>query len=289
MKQEQQSKRPLEGYGMGMDGANKRVKSGNETLEIGLLVRSNDMGQVIGKGGETIKSIRNKSGASISTSKFLPNVGERTAQVIGTIVQVRAAIRMIIDTLGKEPPSITFLAEHRNLGALIGKQGVNIKKLREETGANIFIPKECIGNSTQKEIQISGDYEAVMHAVESVICQLAEGTNPTSISYVPGSMGGFAIGRVMSSIPSIRERGLPVASVCRIETVMWVPKEVIGQIIGRGGANIKTVRMQSKAQINVDAGNDGDENPERKITINGSRQAIYMACGMIENLANARR
>jgi len=321
MKQEQQSKRPLEGYGMGMDGANKRVKSGNETLEVGLLVRSNDMGQVIGKGGETIKSIRNKSGASISTSKFLPNVGERTAQVIGTIVQVRAAIRMIIDTLGKEPPSITFLAEHRNLGALIGKQGVNIKKLREETGANIFIPKECIGNSTQKEIQISGDYEAVTQAVETVVCYLAEGRNTTRIPYVPGEVAGFPMGQMGQMMPSFPSTGgggrfnqlqgplggqsispstipqgmgfnaqsTPGASVCRIETTIYVPREVIGQIIGRGGSNIKAVRMQSTANIYVDAGEDGDESPERKITIKGSRTAIDLACGMIEDLANNRR
>merc|ERR1719245_1901117 len=82
-------------------------------------------------------------------------------------------------------------------------------------------------------------------------------------------------------------RGVP--SVCRIETTMWVPKEVIGQIIGRGGASIKAVRMQSTANIFVDAGEDGDESPERKITIKGSRESIAMACMMIENLVNQRR
>jgi len=321
--QEQQNKRPLEddGMGMGMDGANKRIRTGNETVEVGLLVQSNDMGQVIGVGGETIKSIRAESGASIYTSKFLKNVGERTAKVSGTVEQVCTAVRMIIDTVAKEIPSITFLAEYRNLGALIGKAGANIKQLREETGAKIFITKECIGNSTQKEVQISGDYEAVMQAVETVVCYLAEGRNTTRIPYVPGEVAGFPIGQMGQMIPSFQStvgggrfnqllgaiggqnissrpmpqamgydaQGTPRASVCRIETTMYVPKEVIGQIIGRGGSNIKAVRMQSTAHVYVDAGEDGDESPERKITIKGSRNAIDVACGMIEDLANNRR
>jgi len=316
--QEQQNKRPLEDDETGMDGANKRVRTGNETVEVGLLVQSNDMGQVIGKGGETIKSIRAESGATIYTSKFLPNVGERTARLTGTVEQVCTAIRMIIDTVAKELPAVTFLAEYRNLGALIGKQGVNIKQLREESGAKIFITKECIGNSTQKEVQISGNYEAVMQAVETVVCYLAEGKTATRIPYVPGEVKGFPTGQMMASFPSnlgggrlnqmlgvtggqsISPRRMPQAmgfdpqgtigaSVCRIETTMWVPKEVIGQIIGRGGSNIKAVRMQSTAHVYVDAGEDGDESPERKITIKGKRQAIEVACGMIEDLANNRR
>lgn len=318
VEQEQQNKRPLESEEIGMEGANKRVRTGNETVEVILLVASNDMGQVIGKGGETIKSIRAESGASIYTSKFLKNVGERTAKLTGTIEQVCTAIRMVIDSVSKELPSITLLGEYRNLGALIGKQGANIKQLREESGAKIFITKECIGNSTQKEIQISGDYEGVMRAVESVVTKLAEGETATRIPYVPGEVGGQGMGRVMASFPltgaggrfnqllggagsqgispgmitqgmGYDDIGVSGTSVCRIETIMWVPKEVIGQIIGRGGENIKTVRMQSTAHVNIDAGEDGDETPERKITIKGSRKAIAMACGMIEQLANARK
>jgi len=309
---DQQNKRQLEDENFG--SSNKRSRTGDETLEVSLLVQSNLMGQVIGKAGETIKSIRAESGASIYTSKYLQDVGVRTAKVSGTIEQVCTAIRMIIDIVAKDNPAVTLLAEYMNLGALIGKQGANIKQLREESGAKIFITKECIGNSTQKEIQISGDYESVTKAVETVVSHLAEARNPTRVPYVPGDVLG-AMGRMIMPPPfsaittggggrfnqllgvgganqgmgfqdQVLARG---PSVCRIETTMWVPKEVIGQIIGRGGANIKAVRMRSSAHIFVDAGEDGDESPERKITIKGSREAIDMACMMIENLVNQRR
>jgi len=281
--------------------SSKRMRSGEETVEVSLLIKSNAMGQVIGKGGETIKSIRAEAGASVYTSKFVKDVGVRTAKLSGTIEQVCTAIRMIIDIIAKDNPAVTLLAEQRNVGGLIGKQGANIKQLREESGARIFITKECIGNSSQKEIQISGDYESVTKAVETVVSHLANARNPTHIQYVPGDVLGATGGMLMppsfSQVSGANQgmgfqkpvltSGLP--SLCRIETTMWVPKEAIGQVIGRGGSNIKAVRMQSSANIFVDAGEDGDESPERKITLKGSREAIDMACMLIENLVNQRR
>jgi len=277
-----QNKRQLEDEKL---GSSKRTRSGEETVEVSLLVQTNAMGQVIGKGGETIKSIRAEAGATIHTSKFSNDVGVRTAKVSGTIEQVCTAIRMIIDVVAKDNPAITLLAEYGNLGGLIGKQGANIKQLREDSGARIYITKECIGNSSQKEIQISGNYESVTKAVEKVVSYLAEARNPTQIPYVPGDVLGAVGGMLMPR--QVVTSGLP--SVCRIETTMWVPKEVIGQVIGRGGSNIKAVRMQSSANIFVDAGEDGDESSERKITIKGSREAINMACMLIEKLVNQRR
>jgi len=282
---QQKNKRQLDGDDEGE--SSKRVRTGgSQEVEVSLLVASNEMGRVIGKGGETIEGIRAKSGATMHTSKLIQNVGVRTARVGGTIEQVCAAIKLVISTISEEHPSITLLAEHRSLGSLIGKQGVNIRELRESTGAKIYIPKDCIGNSTQKEIQISGEWEAVTQALEKVVCHLAESTNPTRIPYVPGNVGGYPQGSIVGAFSPGIIANSGANSVCRIETTMWVPTAVIGQIIGRGGANIKTVRLQSTANVNVDNGEDGDDSSERKITIKGSRQAIDTACRMIENLVN---
>jgi len=300
IKNDKQNKRQLDDEEFG--GSNKRSRTGEEQVEVSLLVNSNAMGQVIGKGGETINSIREDAGASVYTSKFVKDVGVRTAKVSGSVEQVCTAIRMIIDIIAKDNPAVTLLAEHMNLGGLIGKQGANIKQLREESGARIFITKECIGNSTQKEIQISGDYESVTKAVESVVSHLADARNPTRIPYVPGEMlganGGMtAFSAIATGIGGRFTQGMAFQkqvvtsgpSVCRIETTMWIPKETIGQVIGRGGANIKEVRMRSSAHVFVDAGEDDDESAERKITMKGSREAINMACMLIENLVNQRR
>merc|ERR1719233_2814262 len=71
----------------------------------------------------------------------------------------------------------------------------------------IFITKECIGNSTQKEIQISGDYESVTKAVETVVSHLADARNPTRIPYVPGDVLGAMGGMLMPPFSSLATGG----------------------------------------------------------------------------------
>merc|ERR1719516_861595 len=104
---------------------------------------------------------------------------------MGSAEQVASALPLIIGTVPKDHPTITLLAEYMNCGLLIGKQGVTIKQIRDETAAEIQVSKECIGNSSQKQISISGDYEAVSKAIDAVVVHLAEARNPTRITYVP--------------------------------------------------------------------------------------------------------
>jgi len=220
---EHQQKRPLE-TDQGME-ANKRTRTSDESVEVGMLFQHQDLGPVIGKGGENIKNIREESGAQVHTSKFNAGVAERTAKIMGSAEQVSSAIKMIIDTVSKDHPTITLLAEYMNCGLLIGKQGVTIKQVRDETQAEIQVSKACIGNSSQKQIRISGDYESVCKAIDAVVAHLAEGRNPTRVAYVPEGMAGFpnatqrfgnvnppAAGRGWTLPPN---RGFPISPAAR--------------------------------------------------------------------------
>jgi len=332
-----QQKRPLE-YDQGME-ANKRIRTSDESVEVGMLFQHQDLGAVIGKGGEKIKNIREESGAQIHTSKFVPGVAERTAKIMGSAEQVSSAIKMIINTGSKEQPTIILLAEYMNCGLLIGKQGVTIKQIREETQAEIQVSSECIGNSTQKQILVSGDYESVIKAIDAVVVHLAEGRNPTRIAYVPGGMAGIpdttqrfanvnspAAGRGwvlppnrgFPISPAAREEGFQQrtyggggfgamggrsqgmsqgmgafpnggnrgagASQIRTEMTLWITKDLIGKIIGRGGLTVKNIRDQSTAHVFVHKDEEDAELTERRITIKGSKKAIDMAYSMIEDL-----
>jgi len=330
-----QQKRPLEND-QDME-ANKRIRTSDESVEVGILFQHQDLGAVIGKGGEKIKNIRDKSGAQVHTSKFVPGVAERTAKIMGSAEQVSSAIKMIMDTGSKDQPTIILLAEYMNCGLLIGKQGVTIKQIRDETQAEIQVSKETIGKSTQKQIRISGDYESVSKAIDAVVVHLAEGRNPTRMAYVPGGMAGFpntmqrfanvnppASGRGwtlptnrgfpagrgggfeqrrfgggggfgamggrpqgMGAFPNGGNRGAGGeggAAQIRIEMTLWITKDLIGKIIGRGGLTVKAIREQSTAHVYVHKDEEDAELTERKITIKGSKKAIDMAYSMIEDL-----
>jgi len=349
-----QQKRPLE-HDQGME-ANKRTRTSDESVEVGMLFQHQDLGPVIGKGGEKIESIREQSGAQVHTSKFVPGVAERTARIMGSAEEVSSAIKMIIETGSKDQPTIILLAEYMNCGLLIGKQGATIKQIRDETHAEIqvssdcignstqkqiLISSDCIGNSTQKQILISGDYESVIKAIDAVVVHLAEGRNPTRMAYIPGGMAGipnttkrFAnvnspeAGRGWTLPPS---RGFPISPAARgggfhqqrfgggggdfgamggrsqgmgafpnggnrragggggalqirTEMTLWITKDLIGKIIGRGGLTVKAIREQSTAHVYIHKDEEDTESTERRITIKGSKQTIDMAYSMIETL-----
>lgn len=308
----EQNKRPLEEEWQEDEQSNKRFRTDHVELMVAILLMNRDVGQIIGKGGQNINSIRQESGARVNVQNLIPNAFERIADINGGVQQVSQAVQMIATSLSEEQPTITLLAESRNLGPVIGKGGSVINQIRKDTQANVHISKECIGGSSQKEIRISGYSEGVLQAIDSVVKLLAEGTSHVRSAYVPGAGenfgppmmgmggrggrggrggfnrpmfggGGMGGGMQYQGGPDGRQgmnQGPP--SGLHIETNITVPKEMIGKIIGKGGSSINTIRQQSGASVVVAPGED--DSPERKITITGDRQAMDIACSMIETL-----
>jgi len=309
---------------MEVDQSIKRLRTGDNHLELGLLLMNRDVGLIIGKGGNNIKSIRSDSGARVNIPDHFPGSQERIAEISGVVEDVSRAIQMIASSLSEDRPEVCILAESKNLGSVIGKGGSTINKIRDDTQARIDIEKECLGNSTQKEIRISGDAKNVHNAIDIVVQHLADGTSPVRVPYVPfggggnfsfppvrgrkgkggrGGYGGFRGGpgprgsrRMMQQgygdvdIPytggsgSNFSRSRAPPSGLHIETVIMVPGDMIGKIIGRGGSHINAIRSESGAIIVVsDGGGDGSD---RKITVTGETRSRGIACDMIESLVS---
>jgi len=322
------NKRPLDEGLKEEEQRNKRMRAGNAELQVGLLLMNRDVGQVIGKGGEKIKAIRAESGARVNIKSLIPNSSERIGDVTGDIEQVSQAVQMIATSISEDRPCITLLAESRNLGAVIGKGGATINKIRTESQANVDIARECIGDSTQKEIQIAGEPEAVSQAIDSIVKYLAEGTSHVRVPYEPLGGGGFnrpmlargdrgrgdrsrgdrasgyrgrndRSGGFNMPPPMFADRGMQYQdgpdlnqsrgrgppSGLRIETIVYVPTEITGAIIGKGGSNVNSIRRQSGAKIVIATADDNQQ--ERKITITGGRDSMNVACSMIEELASS--
>jgi len=321
----EQNKRQLE-EGIEMDQSIKRHRTGDNHLELGLLLMNRDVGLIIGKGGNNIKTIRNDSGARVNIPDHFPGSQERIAEISGVVEDVSQAIQMIASSLSEDRPEVCILAESKNLGSVIGKGGSIINKIRDDTQARIDIDKECLGNSTQKEIRISGDAKNVHNAIDIVVQHLADGTSPVRVPYVPhrgggnlsfspvrgrkgrggrgrGGYGGFGGGprsrgsRFMMQ-PGYGDVDMPYnggscsnfgrkrapPSGLRIETIIMVPGDMIGKIIGRGGSHINAIRSESCATIVVSEGDGGAS--DRKITVTGETRSRGIACDMIESLVS---
>lgn len=53
-------------------------------------------------------------------------------------------------------------------GSLIGKGGIQIKEIRETSGAMVNVASELLPNSTERAVCISGSSEAITEAIRQI-------------------------------------------------------------------------------------------------------------------------
>ncbi|RID66439.1 hypothetical protein BRARA_D01579 [Brassica rapa] len=170
------------------------------------------VGVIIGKGGETIKSLQLQSGAKIQVTRDMdadPNAPTRTVDLTGTPDQISRAEELINEVLqdaetgggagsggggsrrmGGQPGADQFVMKIPNnkVGLVIGKGGETIKSMQANTGARIqVIPLHLPpGDPTpERTLQIDGTTDQIEHA-KQLVNEILSGENRMRNS----SMGG---------------------------------------------------------------------------------------------------
>ncbi|KAM4818092.1 poly(rC)-binding protein 2-like [Thomomys bottae] len=156
----------------------------NVTLTIRLLMHGREVGSIIGKKGESVKKMREESGARINISEG--NCPERIVTLVGPTSAIFKAFAMIIDKQEKDisssmtnnstassRPLITqrLVVSASQCGSLIGKGGCKIRQIRESTGAQIQMAGDMLPSSTERSISITGIPQSVIECFKQ-ICML---------------------------------------------------------------------------------------------------------------------
>ncbi|XP_050397075.1 tudor and KH domain-containing protein isoform X3 [Patella vulgata] len=135
------------------------------------------------------------------------------------------------------------------VGPLIGRQGANIKKLQEESGARVNFKDESTLSRS------SDDNRTVIIRGTSESAQKAE----------------LMIRKIIADMPAI------------LTEEIQVPAVALGRIIGRGGENVRELSRISKAKIYIErTTEDHNKVGNRKVTITGSREQIDLAKNLID-------
>ncbi|KAB0353205.1 hypothetical protein FD755_024081 [Muntiacus reevesi] len=146
----------------------------NVTLTIQLLMHGKEVGSIIGKKGESVKKMREESGARINISEG--NCPERIITLAGPTNAIFKAFAMIIDKLEEDisssmtnstatsrpPVTLRLVVPASQCGSLIGKGGCKIKEIRESTGAQVHVAGDMLPNSTEWAITIAW-HSAIQH------------------------------------------------------------------------------------------------------------------------------
>ncbi|XP_014903266.1 poly(rC)-binding protein 2 isoform X5 [Poecilia latipinna] len=290
----------------------------NVTLTIRLLMHGKEVGSIIGKKGESVKKMREESGARINISEG--NCPERIITLAGPTTAIFKAFSMIIEKLeedisssmtnstatSKPPVTLRIVVPASQCGSLIGKGGCKIKEIRESTGAQVQVAGDMLPNSTERAITIAGTPQSIIECVKQIcVVMLESPPKGVTIPYRPKPSGSpviFAGGQSSSAAISpqltklhqlaMQQSPFPIApgnqgftgidaSAQTSSHEMTIPNDLIGCIIGRQGAKINEIRQMSGAQIKI--ANPVDGSTDRQVTITGSPASISLA----EYLINA--
>ncbi|XP_005296555.1 poly(rC)-binding protein 3-like isoform X2 [Lepidochelys kempii] len=265
----------------------------NVTLTIRLLMHGKEVGSIIGKKGETVKKMREESGARINISEG--SCPERIVTITGPTDAIFKAFSMIAlkfeedinasmtnSTVTSKPPvTLRLVVPASQCGSLIGKGGSKIKEIRESTGAQVQVAGDMLPNSTERAVTISGTPDAIIQCVKQICVVMLEAftiqgqyaiphPDLTKLHQLAMQHPPFTpLGQTTPGFPGL-DATTPTSS-----HELTIPNDLIGCIIGRQGSKINEIRQMSGAQIKIANATEGSA--ERQVTITGSPANISLA------------
>lgn len=182
------------------ESPNKRAK-GDEGNGFRFLITNAIAGVVIGKGGETVKQIREQCDVVVNIMKA-DGFEERVMVVKGEPHNVAKAMSMVVQGIvannektsqGVNSTDARVLVHSMHCGAIIGKGGSTIKETMANSGASLKISNEPLPGSTEKVCDIAGSPSQITSALTAVLTQLHN--NPLNagvqkVNYMSGGPAG---------------------------------------------------------------------------------------------------
>ncbi|KDP37996.1 hypothetical protein JCGZ_04639 [Jatropha curcas] len=207
----------------------------SEELIIRVLCPFDKIGRVIGKGGGTIKSIRQASGARVEVDDTKADRDECIITVTATespddlksmAVEAVLLLQGKINDEDDDTISIRLLVPSKVIGCIIGKSGSIVNEIRKRTRADVRISKgekpKC-ADSNDELVEVLGEVGNVRDALVQIVLRLRDdilkekdnGRNPSAGADSLYSGGaGIPMPSLLPSVPPVA----PLAYDQRAET-----------------------------------------------------------------------
>ncbi|KAG5462793.1 MAG: hypothetical protein BJ554DRAFT_3516 [Olpidium bornovanus] len=218
--------------------------------------------------------------------------------------------------------SVRLLVPHSRMGSIIGKGGAKIKEIQEQSGARILASENTLPDSTERTVTVSGVPDAIHIATYHIgrILQDQADAPVHAVLYKPAARGGHPgygggtganAGAGMNpmdpyaavyapyaqhggyvSAPAHRPgaapgMGQPAAGGASQAQQIFIPNDMVGCIIGRGGCKINEIRQLSGSNIKI-AEPHGNAY-ERLVTITGTPESNQMALYLLYSRLEAEK
>lgn len=263
----------------------------SKTYPLRLLVPHILIGSIIGKSGVRIREIQEASGARLNASDAcLPLSTERSLVVLGVADAVHIATYYIAVTLVEQlterfgGPAASAYATRSGGPAGVVPGGMQVVPyVPQPAGGQYGHPDSYRRHNTQPPQRGAPNAQFPQHAAQPQQPygqQPAYASSPRQPSYggqpqqaygqMPAQPGqhGQAHPQPISAMP-----GQPITQQ------IFIPNDMVGAIIGKGGAKINEIRHLSGSVIKINEPQDNSN--ERLVTITGTQECNQMALYML--------
>ena len=154
-------------------------KSRNNYDSIQIMVHNSKIGLIIGRGGETVKDLQDRSGAKIfvnQDAKVDLSASEKPVTISGDPEAIKVAQSMINDILNGGPPgsyaalsggrpTLTVQIPEAAIGSVMGKRAEILKSIISASGGiKIFIEHANVPGTQNREVQFTGPIDHCNYA-----------------------------------------------------------------------------------------------------------------------------
>ncbi|KAI9333138.1 hypothetical protein BDR26DRAFT_868645 [Obelidium mucronatum] len=241
--------------GPGMEDVKQRP------LSMKVLVPHVRMGSIIGKAGAKIKEIQEASGSKLTaTEEILPHSTERVVIVSGVIDSIHIATYHIGAVLQEHLERTTGTILYKPIPGLITGQ---------------VAPRGSGGSSSSAQPSRSSQPHQAQHPYGQMAPNPYYPMPPVGAAYAPYGMmpgGPASAGGLGPMTPGMPAGAMSVQQI-------YIPNEMVGAIIGKGGSKINEIRTRTGCNIKIADPVAGAT--ERLITVTGMPESNSMALYML--------
>ncbi|KAK4497152.1 hypothetical protein PRZ48_011602 [Zasmidium cellare] len=271
----------------------------SKTYPLRLLIPHILIGSIIGKQGVRIREIQGESGARLNASEScLPLSTERSLVVLGVADAVHIATYYVALTLEEQlidrfggPAASNYAGRHggpqgvvpggmqvvpyvpQHAGGQMGHPDNFRNKQHQQpprTPAGPYAAPQynMHGQPQQQQPQMPGPYGAASPRAPYVGAGPQQAQPYGHVAPQPGAHAGPPQQPMQGMVP-----GQPITQQ------IFIPNDMVGAIIGKGGAKINEIRQLSGSVIKINE--PQDNNNERLVTITGTQECNQMALYML--------
>jgi len=243
-----------------------RNNRGDKTL---IVVTHKGAGLCIGKGGATMKELRETTGVrcGIADSLGAHVNGDRVLTMSGSMEQRQEACAQIIDLIAAEETNMANTTVRYN-GEFTQRSG-------GFGGSNMSLSSSVSRHGSSVASSNHGD-SSLVGMIENIAASLDKGQIIAALTGISSNQGP-------TSKPS-PHTGLELKS--KAEVKLEVPKDMVGHLLGKAGSTIKEMIAKSHgARFDFEEKDRSDPSPIRTLTITGNFDQVQSAYHIVHEKA----